>query len=204
MRLMPKTWKRRVAATVALLVLTTLACKAIDYARWYRPGEAHYLGRPTSWWATHCQTGTLDVQSFQASPTGWVSYWNYQPVPAGQLYEQTGGSYPAEPFWHEWVAVLGIRLDRYDRESLWLMRGDPAAVPVLLELLGDPKRSVRHAAIYGLAVVGNKSPDAVTAVESCVNDKDEFVQEFARYSLRRIDPKAAKRARVPDEAPDAP
>ena len=46
MRLLPQSRRGRVALAAGLAALL-----ALGWCEWYRPWEAHYKGRPTSWWA---------------------------------------------------------------------------------------------------------------------------------------------------------
>src|SRR2546421_7646860 len=108
MRLLPKSRRGRAAVAVGLAAL--LASGVYEY----RPWEAHYRGRPTSWWAA------------------WVCDPEFrEPRP------------PAEKLWQEVRArVKGYRPTTTTVVSP-LPPGDATAVPVLVELLEWPNAEAR-------------------------------------------------------------
>jgi HEAT repeats len=153
---------------------------------WPRPDpnaavEAHYDGKPTSWWAARCQDGKLDEQMF---PGKYDFYGVWQYLPTGKMNEQT-------------------RDERY-LQCKHLLRGEAEAVPVLLELLQDRNWHVRQAAIYGLcaAYQRDKSPEAHAALTAALRDYDLDVRTLAATVLRESDPEGAAKAGIPanDEA----
>src|SRR5579871_627368 len=131
MQLWPKRWKWRIVLFTFSVATAVFVFQARDFLQWYRPGEAYYRLRPTSWWALHCQIGRLDVQSFGGGK-GSVDFWTYQPVPVEIL---CGRRDPPGPDQRPWFAR--ITGPQYDWEASRLFTGNPAAVPVLLELLQD-------------------------------------------------------------------
>src|SRR5262245_37046630 len=107
MKLLPKSRRGRVAV-VRGLVGARLAL--YWYVFEYRPWEAHYLGRPTSWWAREYDEP-------------------YCPLP---------GRVGALGLLEEWLGRVGIRLPGGPVDTR-LLEGDPEAVPVLTELLRRPE-----------------------------------------------------------------
>jgi hypothetical protein len=103
------------ALVVGVPVLALAGLAGYDLLN-YRSWEAHYRGRPTSWWAARLRV--LPPQA-RARPDGW-----YEPPAAPP------GADPAP-----YHLILG---------------GDPAAVPVLVELLGQPDAPTARLAAWGL------------------------------------------------------
>ncbi len=68
-----------------------------------------------------------------------------------------------------------------------LRRGDPDAVPVLIELLKDENSIVRQEAILILARIGPAARDALPALEQALKDPDEQVRARANTALRQIE-----------------
>jgi hypothetical protein len=68
-----------------------------------------------------------------------------------------------------------------------LRRGDPEAVPVLIELLQDQNSIVRQEAILILARVGGPARSAVPALQQALNDPDEQVRARATTALKQIE-----------------
>jgi hypothetical protein len=173
---------------VALAVTVTALVAGATWGNWYRPWEAHYEGRPASWWARQYPSWKLTSQSFVFSGKP-VYFWLPDPGP------------PPKPFWFDWVTAIGIKADLTDPTRLTLLRGDPDAVPVLRALLYNPLASVRQVAVYGLKMVGRRSPDAVDALVAVVAASDQGKDEFwlARSALLEIGPDAAARAGIEEE-----
>ncbi len=178
MRLLPRSWRLRVG-------LAAVALAALALASWvdrYRPWEAHFRGVPTSRWASRYAGWKLDDQWFGRDSVIWYLRYGQDPVPP--------------PFWHRWAAAVGIHLtwdpaqQLVNPESEELMRGDTDSVPVLLEMLRHRSPEVREVAVYGLAVVGKKSPEAMAALVSAVNGNDAQAQQFASYALSKLNPSA--------------
>src|SRR4051794_29783276 len=120
MRLLPKSRRGRVAVAVGLAALLL----ALGWCDWYRPWEARYLGRPTSWWAREYE-GLVWEYQFLGPPENPPILYGVPP--------------PREPaWWEQWLRWAGVRLPArpVDRR---LLHGDPRAVPVLVELLRRPE-----------------------------------------------------------------
>jgi hypothetical protein len=167
----------------AVLVLAVLAAPALRGQDTALPGEsaeAHYLGRPTSWWATHCQEGELYQQDPGFGGSGWGGTFFYSPNLAEEFRDKSQQS-------------------EHYLECNRLTRGGPPAVPVFLELFRYEKVSVRQAAIYGLAQVAltDHSPVAISALNSAMHDDDYTICEFACAALWQIDPDGSLKAGVP-------
>jgi len=71
-----------------------------------------------------------------------------------------------------------------------LLDGDPAALPVLLELLHADSAKVRAVAAAGLGTVGPAAREAVPDLLQACQDEWEVELE-ARHSLKLIDPSAS-------------
>src|SRR5713101_972197 len=132
-------------------------------------GESFYLGKPTNYWAGLIEERDHLLFSF------------------------------SRPFPWNWIDRLGRPLGGKQRTDVHkliepLMAGDPAAVPVLIELLGHEDEGVRVTAAQGLHAVGPAATDAAPALARGLRDTEE-VQEKSFQALAAIGPGA--RAAIP-------
>jgi hypothetical protein len=88
-----------------------------------------------------------------------------------------------------WLSVVTGRTKwrRLTFPDLTLLNGDPAAVPVLLELLADPDPAIRADAAEGLGRVGPAAVSAVPALLAAVQDEDGRVRCEAATAASLID-----------------
>jgi hypothetical protein len=193
----------------------------------YRPWEAHYRGRPTSWWARELVT----------------AYEKERALKDSLIKQGPNAVAPPPQWWNEWLKLVGIQKELTGEELEAFLDPDPDAIPVLVELLRHPDGLVRAIAaensreelyvarqtILTLAEIVAHSPDsfwqgrAMTSLELRFRFKQEqfdaellasVVETLARaardqnsrhltaamHALREIDPEAARRAgiTVPD------
>ena len=78
-----------------------------------------------------------------------------------------------------------------------LRRGDPEAVPVLIELLKDENSVVRQEAILILARIGGPAREAIPALQQALNDPDEQVRARAVTALRQFELTASGQSASP-------
>jgi len=78
-----------------------------------------------------------------------------------------------------------------------LRRGDPEAVPVLMELLKDENSMVRQEAILILARIGGPAKEAIPALQQALNDPDEQVRARAVTALRQFELTASGQSASP-------
>jgi hypothetical protein len=133
----------------------------------YRPGEAHYRLRPTSWWdreLTHSREEAERLRPLQVSE-------QFDAVARGGAGE---GANPSDP-WAE------------------LREGGAAAVPVLTGLLGSPDRQTRCWAASRLGALGEEARPALPALLGLFRDGDFRVRENALYAAEAVDRDAAAR-----------
>jgi hypothetical protein len=78
-----------------------------------------------------------------------------------------------------------------------LKRGQPEAVPVLIELLQDDNAIVRQEAVLILARIGLPAKPAVPALQKAMNDPDEEVRARAVTLLRQLEPAAINQPGAP-------
>jgi hypothetical protein len=167
MKLLPRS--RRSRALLAGGAAALAAALAVD---WYRPWEAHYLGRSTSWWAAEYRGH------------GW--YYTH-PGP-GEVHGEFGLSLARDPaWWQEWLARVGAGRPLHNPDER-LLRGDPAAVPVLVELARRPQAEVRITAARGLAHVGPAARGTVPHLLARLADPDGMTHLAVREALQEIDP----------------
>jgi hypothetical protein len=132
-------------------------------------GESFYRGKPTNYWDRLIQERDDSLFS-QFSPR------------------------PLRPFPWKWIDQLGRipkgrQLAECEKLLQPLLGGDPAAVPVLTELLGREDEGVRVTAAQGLRAVGPAAKDAAPALARGLSDTEE-VQEKSFQALAAIGPAA--------------
>jgi hypothetical protein len=164
-----KCLRRGAFGLAAAGLVLALATVIYDRVHWYKPHEAHYQTRPVSWWAMHCEAGRLNPQLAAGLNGEDLRFWFYDP----------DATIPADLNGNPWSS---------DTTAIRLMKGDPAALPVLMELLRDDRSSVRSAAVYGLACVAKKhrSALAIAALEEASHDDDEIIREYVGDALREF------------------
>ena len=66
--------------------------------------------------------------------------------------------------------------------------GEPAkaAVPVLIQALGDSQAIVRRHAAYALGEIGEPAKEAILALIEALKDEDKFVRLQAALALKRL------------------
>jgi len=99
--------------------------------------------------------------------------------PKESLYRNQPTSY--------WSQKLQDPIRRKVDPAADLRRGDPDAVPVLIELLKDENSIVRQEAILILARIGPAARDALPALQQALKDPDEQVRARATTALRQIE-----------------
>jgi HEAT repeats len=156
-------------AVLAVLLVPAARMSLIAVLR----GEAFYRGSPSSVWSKTIREGAVPY-----SPPGYIVALDFHThVPAttsdrvkkflGLRYTVTAHRYP-------------------------LRDDDPAAIPVLLDLLEDEHSLVRMYAAETLGALGPRAKVAVPALQKRLNDK-EFgafaisVEERAREAIARIE-----------------
>jgi hypothetical protein len=144
-KLMPATRRGRLALAgglLALLLGAYLAQEAYDRHKWDRRGEAHFRGRPTSWWDDQ-----LTRRRDEPEPS-WRTYLRRLGLPvaeSGPLAELRNGGPDAAPVLAELLASRDH--DNGSYASLLLRHLGPSArgvVPALLPLLAHPDEHVRR------------------------------------------------------------
>ena len=100
-------------------------------------------------------------------------HWSYERVPSK---------------WEGWLAeVIPDTSQSKYAESLQLLNGDPAAIPVLVELLQAPETDIRIMAVQALESLGSAAKDAIPVLSVLDNDDDRDVRLAARQAIRRIE-----------------
>jgi hypothetical protein len=143
--------------------------------------EHFYRGRPTSYWRNKAKSARLEREE-------WIvhgpSMLGQEEAPLGRLegwVEDRLESPPVGPG-HNYVLYF---------------LGDPAAMPVLKDLLADEDPEVRAFAAHGLALIGIAAKDVVPSLLECLEDKNPEVRGAAAEALRRIEPELANKMGVP-------
>jgi hypothetical protein len=147
----------------AILLFAVLAAGALWWG-WYRPLEAHYLGKPTARWAEEI----LATRSVGVDESGHMVWYN-NPSQWEQWWARLGGP---RPDWYRQPAVLS---------------GDPAAAAVLAELLRHPEPKVRVTAAVTLRKQAGEWRPTLTEIVETVGTNDVEARQYAEVCLRRFD-----------------
>jgi hypothetical protein len=163
--------KRRRYLLISLAGMAILVA-AVFYQRdiigWWR-GEAKYKGRYTNSWRAEMRSYK---RIFGIVGGSWEVHWSYERIPNK---------------WEEWLAqVIPDSSQSKYAESLPPLNGDPAAIPVLVELLQAPETDIRIMAVQALESLGSAAKDAIPVLSVLDNDDDSDVRFAARRAIRRI------------------
>jgi hypothetical protein len=162
----------RVGVAVGLLLVVALALPGV---RWWvyghLRGEAMYRGRPTSYWS-HEVARSVMTPFYRRSLAGLDA----PTVPASHL--------------DALKAALGLQYT-VTWPTFPLRDDDPAAVPVLMELLKDPESEVRMYAAQSLGGLGTSAAVAEPALTEALQDKEVGgfgfrVCDKASWALKRV------------------
>jgi hypothetical protein len=134
----------------------------------YRPWEAHYRGRPTSWWAREL-----------------VAVYEKERALKDSLIEQGPNAVAPPPqWWNEWLKLVGIQTELTGDDWELLLSSDPDAIPVLLELLRHPDGLVRAiAAVNNHEELDVARPTIVALAQIVAHPQDESWRDRAATSL---------------------
>jgi hypothetical protein len=163
----------RVLALVCVVAVLALAVAGALYRSaligWWR-GEAQYRGRYTNSW---------DAE---------VRHWRIVGYIGGNGH--CSPIYSREPSW--WLLMLdklgcGRFMDRSYPVPSILEGCDPAAAPVLVELLRSPNSNVRILAATALAETGPGARDALAALRALQDDEDSEVRWAAETAIWEIE-----------------
>jgi hypothetical protein len=177
-RIPKKRWLWLCLALLAIAALFVFPGSRWRIIGWVR-GEPFYAGQPVSYWraqAKNCDQLCL----------------------AENLYFYFQATSEIQELRRAWVSRNDWDLDHP------LLRGDPKALSVLLQLLDesdDESWEVRLIAIYSLAKIGPEAKPAVAAIEKEFSRPYDNTLRSAAYSaLSKIDPEAAARAKAANPA----
>jgi hypothetical protein len=98
-----------------------------------------------------------------------------------------------QPAWAPWLGSIGIKVSE-ECCDMPLLQGDPAAIPVLSDLLASRYPQARLIAAQGLEKLGEKARPVVPALLRALADEDETVLAQVEQALFHIDREAAERA----------
>jgi hypothetical protein len=153
---------------------------------------------PTSWWAQEIRDSYFPVPIYET--VGVVDN-----VPAAKDLMPSGRA-PTE-WWRQATPSLWDRLAQWIDfsssagyvavdPSTPLVDGDLAALPVLLALLQSEYAKVRHVAVSGLAVLGQRRPEVIPLLQASLHDADEHVRQEAAKGLKKVAPGVADQAGI--------
>jgi hypothetical protein len=159
--------KRRILWFGIFPCLAIALALATPLCRWsligFFNGESFYAGFPTGYWRQSIQEWRISRPSSDR--------FSYLPAKVRTLLKL----HDSQP-----LAPLYAREGNSDRSA----KADPAALPVLIELLKDPDGNVRCYALDTLRELGNKASRAVPAVVMTLKeDGDATVRRHAAWTL---------------------
>jgi hypothetical protein len=131
-----------------------------------------FQGLTAAQWASEIGQWRL-VMWGRSNKTGIMSFWRRKRSQIATLLQE-----------------LGIQTTE-ERFEMPLLKGDPAALPVLIELLESTDSQVRLMAAEGLEQLREKARPAIPALLHAIDDEDETVREQAEQTLYRVDREAA-------------
>jgi hypothetical protein len=169
---LPAVTRRRVLLILSAVMVAAIIAAFYQSALigWWR-GEAKYKGRYTNSWRAELR---CYKRIFGIVGGGLMEvHWSYERVPSK---------------WEGWLAeVIPDTSQSKYAESLQLLNGDPAAIPVLVELLQAPETDIRIMAVQAMERLGSEAQDAIPALSVLDNDDDSDVRLAARQAIRRIE-----------------
>jgi HEAT repeats len=171
---------------VGILVGLTPTSRCIVLGLWR--GERFYSWRPTSYWSRYLQD-SRNISAWTARGSGFgapLPWWSelvrkaeawWRDVRSGSIEEKendfSGQLYTDSP---TWIRAFG---------------NDPAAIPVLLELLETGPPSVRTDAVWALVEIRPPSEEKmVHALIQALDDRNCFVRSNAMVAIGRMGPAA--------------
>lgn len=166
--------KKRVALVIGFVAMGSF-CIALLFedARWWMYGvarfESFYQGKPTSYWS--------------------------QRLAAAEQFGRGYGFRVNQPSLPEWLAsfrsVFGPRPLDPTTDPL-VPKGDPAALPVQMELLRAPEPCVRFHAVLMLGQMGPQACAAAPALERMLHDPEGLLRAASAHALWKVDPRQAE------------
>jgi len=144
---------------------------------WLR-GDSFYQGRPTSYFI-------WDLQRVNISP---VSCPNGVGNDTERIVDFSFGCHTT--FWEDFLERYFDVMSQPTFASIILLQGDPAATPVLMELLASENYQFRLVAALGLSAIGPPAKAAVPALLQMAQESDYPSHSCARMALWKIDPQA--------------
>lgn len=181
---MKRRWRLWLALLLLLVTGATLLLPAVHWrlVGWAK-GEAIYDGRPTSWWVHDIEDNFVQTVAFEPIFLGGPPPDPGPPIPVDWARKASAPWWEWRPSWWDNSSNLVTQLFRV--ESAPLVNADPAALPVLLELLRRPEAKSRQVAVTGIARLADyRQPGALAALEGAANDPDLIVRRQVEQELR--------------------
>jgi hypothetical protein len=174
--------KRRLLCIGALGVVLLGAFLAFPLPRlilvgWLR-GESFYQGRPTGYFI-------WDLQKVDIHP---ISCPNGVNDDTERIVQFSFGCHTT--FWEDFLERYFDVMSQPTFASTALFHGDPAAAPVLMELLASDNPDFRMIAALGLREIGPPAKAAVPMLLQMTKYPDYASHSCARMALWKIDPQA--------------
>ncbi len=123
-----------------------------------------------------------------------VAYWRQAALIRDGCVRNPAPETPWEPVLHK-VGVYAFDLDA-EKAADRLFAGDPAGIPVMLQLLQDDDIKVCLRAAHGLGQVGHTQAATDRLLER-LKTADEYYLQSIAYEIQEIDPQRAADAAVP-------
>ena len=105
---------------------------------------------------------------------------------AGTLAETGTAGRESIPYLIHDINDESMRVRRQAAEALGMVGSEAAAVPALIDALGDEVGGVLRSVVLTLARVGPEAAEAVPALVRALRDPDKHVRGKAAHALHRI------------------
>ena len=182
---MKRRWRLWLALFLALLAGASLLHPAVHWRLlgWAR-GEAFYQGFPTSWWVADIEDHFIPLLNWNPDGPGSPVYTPDLLSPKDWVRGKPNPWYEWRPSW--WGGSNDRTVDLLDFDFAPLVNGDPAALPVLLELIRRPEVKSRQVGVTGLFGLARREPAAGAALRAAAADPDPDVSQQAQQGLERL------------------
>jgi hypothetical protein len=171
---MPRRVLLRAVLLLSVVLAGTLAAPDVRWWLWgHLRGEAMYRGKPTSYWRGPVKEWQRMLKAYAQASVSRSRPRRPPPPP------------PPPPTTAEVVRAWAGRF--FTRSIVWPPTHDPAAVPVLVQLLSDDDPEVRDYAALTLGDCGPAATAALPGLTEALRDDDPEVRHSAAVSLGGID-----------------
>jgi hypothetical protein len=180
---MKRRWRLWLPLLLVLLAGLSLLHPAVHWRLigWSR-GEIFYDNRPISWWVEDIEDHYVRVVAVEAIVQGGPPPDPGPHIPLDWVRTTPSPWWEWRPRWWHNTSTLVTNI-----ADAPLVKTDPDALPLLLQLLRRPEVKSRQVAVTGLARLADDAHSgALEALESAANDPDPTVRRQIEHVLRQL------------------